>query len=66
MLRRLFEELAAAGVEFRVVQAHGNVRDVLRAEGLEERVGFINRHQSLAEVVQEAEGSNSSVAAEAK
>ena len=51
MLRRLAEELAATGVEFRLVEAHGPVRDVLRAEGLEQHVGSITRRQSLAELV---------------
>ena len=48
---RLHEELGAAGVEFKIVEAHGPVRDVLRAEGLEERVGSISRLASLAELL---------------
>jgi high affinity sulfate transporter 1 len=51
MLRRLHEELAAAGVDFKIVEAHGPVRDVLRAEGLEELVGSITRHASLTELL---------------
>jgi sulfate permease, SulP family len=51
MLRRLHEELGAADVDFKIVEAHGPVRDVLRAEGLEERVGSISRLASLAEVM---------------
>lgn len=62
MLRRLSEELAASGTEFRLVEAHGHVRDVLRAEGLEQRVGSITRYHSLAEAVQEAEAANPSAA----
>jgi SulP family sulfate permease len=54
MLRRLHEELAAMGVDFRLVEAHGPVRDILRAEGLEERVGAITRHHSLAALLEES------------
>jgi anti-anti-sigma factor len=53
MLRRLGEELEAKGLAFRVVEAHAMVRDVLRAEGLEERVGSINRHVGLADALRD-------------
>jgi high affinity sulfate transporter 1 len=59
MLRRLDEELNAAGFDFRIVEAHGKVRDMLRAEGLEERVGSISRRNSLAEAIQESGGRTS-------
>jgi high affinity sulfate transporter 1 len=55
MLRRLAEELAARGVDLKIVEAHGHVRDVLRAEGLEARVGSISRRGSLAELVEACE-----------
>ena len=51
MLRRLHEEFATGEVDFKVVEAHGPVRDLLRAEGLEDLVGSISRHHSLAEAV---------------
>jgi high affinity sulfate transporter 1 len=51
MLRRLHDELAGQGVGFRVVGAHGEVRDRLRFEKLEDWVGPINRHVSLGEAV---------------
>ena len=66
MLRRMHEELSISGVQFRLVEAHGNVRDVLRAEGLEERVGSITRYQSLFEVVQEGEVANDTAATAGK
>ena len=53
MLRRLHEELAASNVELKLVEAHGPVRDLLRAEGLEHRVGSISRFASLAELLAE-------------
>jgi high affinity sulfate transporter 1 len=53
MLRRLHDELGGKGVEFKIVEAHGPVREVLRAEGLEERFGSISRRASLAELLAE-------------
>ena len=51
VLRRLHDELAAKEIGFRLVGAHGEVRDRLRFEKLEEWVGPINRHVSLGEAV---------------
>jgi SulP family sulfate permease len=47
MLAGLHEELAAAGIQLRLVEAHAAVRDILRAEGLEQRLGQISRRMSL-------------------
>jgi high affinity sulfate transporter 1 len=52
MLRRLHEELTATNRQLKIVEAHGPVREVLRAEGLEELVGEISRHATLAELVE--------------
>jgi len=49
MLRRLHTELASKLIGFRVVGAHGDIRDLLRIERLEDWIGPINRHVSLAE-----------------
>jgi high affinity sulfate transporter 1 len=51
MLRRLHDELAREQVELRVVGAHGEVRDRLRFEKLQDWVGPVNRHVSLYEAV---------------
>jgi len=51
MLTRLHTELAAMGAELRLMGAHGAERDILRAEGLEHRVGPIHRDTSLADVL---------------
>jgi sulfate permease, SulP family len=51
MLRRLYQELKAVNIRFRIVEAHAPVRDLLRAEGLHELVEGISRFSSLAEVV---------------
>jgi high affinity sulfate transporter 1 len=53
MLRRLHEELTTAGVEFKIAEAHGPVREMLRAEGLEALFGPITRHISLADAIAE-------------
>ena len=53
MLAELHKDLAAAGISFRIIEARGAVRDILRAEGLEERVGSISRRVSLDEVLSE-------------
>jgi sulfate permease, SulP family len=58
MLRRLHEELSSADVEFKIVEAHGPVRDMLRAERLEELVGSITRYASLAELLAKNEVTN--------
>jgi MFS superfamily sulfate permease-like transporter len=53
MLRRLHDELGTLGKGFRIVEAHGPVRDMLRGEGLEGDVGTITRYQTLAALLDE-------------
>ena len=43
MLHELHRELSARGITLRVVGAHGWVRDLLRADGLGEKVGGVDR-----------------------
>jgi high affinity sulfate transporter 1 len=56
MLAGLQDKLAAAGIRLRLVAAHASVRDILRAEGLEERVGYFGRHISVADAIDEFHG----------
>jgi hypothetical protein len=49
----LHAELQAAGIRLRLVAAHAAVRDILRAEGLEELVGYFDRKISVADVIDE-------------
>jgi sulfate permease, SulP family len=56
MLAKLHQDLADAGVRLRLVAAHAAVRDILRAEGLEESVGYFGRRISVADVIDEFEG----------
>jgi high affinity sulfate transporter 1 len=56
MLAKLHAELQATGIGLRLVAAHAAVRDILRAEGLEESIGDFGRRTSVADVVDEFEG----------
>ncbi len=51
MLESLSDALARRGAALRVVDARGATRDLLRAEGLEEKVGRIDRFSSVADVL---------------
>ncbi len=51
MLLTLHAELQAKGVPLRLVAAHAAVRDLLRAAGLEERVGYFGRRVSVADAI---------------
>ena len=42
----------------RLVAAHAPVRDILRAEGLEERLGYFGRRISVADAIDEFDGTN--------
>lgn len=53
MLTGLQEKLATDGIRLRLAEAHASVRDILRAEGLEERVGRIDRRISIDDLVEE-------------
>jgi SulP family sulfate permease len=51
MLKDLQRELNKDGIALRIVEARSGVRDFLRAEGLEEKLGRIDRFESLADVI---------------
>ena len=50
MLAGLAGEFAAKGIKIQAVEAHSQVRDRLRSEGLEERLGGIERLRTVADV----------------
>ena len=56
MLVTLEAALREAGTSLRVVEARASVRDILRAEGLAERVGSIDRRVAVADVIAEFQG----------
>lgn len=51
MLQRLYEELQQSGIRLRVVEALGKCRDLLRAEGLDEKLGPITRRLSVSDMI---------------
>jgi high affinity sulfate transporter 1 len=52
MLMHLQAELTKRGIILRLVEARASVRDLLRLEGAEERVGAIDRLATLADVIE--------------
>lgn len=53
MLAKLHQELADRTIQFRIVEAHAGPRDLLRANGLEEQVGYFGRHMSIEKAISE-------------
>jgi MFS superfamily sulfate permease-like transporter len=56
MLARLHTDLKAAGIELRLAGAHATVRDILRAEALEERIDYSGRKIAAIDILDEFEG----------
>lgn len=52
MLKRLYEELQELDLEFKIAEAHGPVREILRSEDLEPLVGAITRRAALADLLE--------------
>lgn len=52
MLMSLRDELAKLHITLRLAEAHATARDMLRAEGLDAKVGGIDRFTSVADVVE--------------
>jgi len=59
MLKALNDALAKMGIRLRLAQARAGVRDVLRAEGVEELVGYFGRRINVADVVDELQANGS-------
>jgi high affinity sulfate transporter 1 len=59
-LAELAGELTAAGIRVQAVEARSSVRDRLRNEGVEERLGGINRFTSVADAVEAFQQKSSS------
>jgi MFS superfamily sulfate permease-like transporter len=51
MLHQLHLDLARRGVQLHIVGARGRVRDLLRAEGIGEKVGGLDRRRTLDELL---------------
>ena len=52
-------ELDKRGIAFRIVEARSTVRDMLRTEGVEEKVGRIDRFTMLADAIDGLGGDSS-------
>jgi SulP family sulfate permease len=51
MLHQLHDDFAARSISLRIIGAHGAVRDLLRAEGLDEKVGQLRRVLTLQDLL---------------
>lgn len=58
MLSKLQAQVAAAGGQLRLAEAHAAVRELLRAEGLQDRVGEIDRRTTVASLVEAFKAGN--------
>ena len=56
LLKKLFLDLKGRGITLKIAEAHAGVRDMLRAEDLEELMGHISRKISLEDLVNESNG----------
>jgi SulP family sulfate permease len=53
-LAALHRELKGGGINLRIAEAHAKTRDLLRAEGIEEQVGYFGRHMSVDQAIAES------------
>jgi SulP family sulfate permease len=53
MFLTLHSEIQKRGVAFQIVEGRSGVRDMLRTEGLEEKIGRIDRFTSLAQAIED-------------
>ena len=56
MVRRLHQQLSSQKIKLKLVGARGNVRDLLRLDGLEALVGRIDRRLSLDTIMNQEKG----------
>jgi MFS superfamily sulfate permease-like transporter len=52
MLGNVADELAAAGIRMQAVEARSSVRERLRGEGVDAKLGAVNRFTSVADAVE--------------
>lgn len=55
MLHQLHDELAQRGIALRIIGAHGRLRDLLRADGVGEKVGGLDRQVTLTDLLRNAD-----------
>ena len=59
MIRDLITELDRKGITLRLANASGQVRDVLRAAGIEEKVGRLDRTTTISAILEQEENAHS-------
>jgi high affinity sulfate transporter 1 len=65
-LASMADELTAAGIQFHAVEARSSVRDRLRHEGVDGKLGGVNRFTTVADVIDHFLGESASSAAAIK
>jgi SulP family sulfate permease len=53
MLAHLQDQLARENIQFRVADAHAEVRDIVRAMGIDQRLGGVSRRTSIPDIIDE-------------
>ena len=53
LIKKLYLDLIAKGISFKIAEAHASVRDILRIEEIEYLLGHISRKQSVDDLVTE-------------
>ena len=53
LMLQLEDELEKQNIRLRIVEALGTVRDILRAEGMEEEIGHISRKVTINDILKE-------------
>jgi len=53
-IKKLFLDLKARGISFKIAEAHSDVRDILRAEEIDHLLGHISRKISVDDLVNES------------
>jgi SulP family sulfate permease len=56
LIKRLYKNLEARGIAFKVAEAHSEVRDILRFEDVEHLLGHVGRRDTLHDIVANAIG----------
>lgn len=51
LIKRLYDNLEARGIAFKVAEAHSEVRDILRYEDIEHLLGHVSRRDTLHDIV---------------
>ena len=54
LIKKLFLDLQAKGISFKIAEAHASVRDIMRAEEIEDLMGHISRKISIDDLVKES------------